>query len=153
MSRLNGGEILQLTNSPPPTSGFPGVCRLQETRRANAVPRCFLEKSDSGKMAWFFKSMPWGYPTTSLFSLIFERYMFWRIMFILIFFWGGVDFFTHYPGGFKYFLFSSLPAEMIQFDEHIFRRGWNHQLGIPFLKLISYIHWKWMVGRWHFLWG
>jgi len=31
-------------------------------------------------------------------------------------------------GGFKYFLFSSLPAEMIQFDEHIFQMGWfNHQ--------------------------
>ena len=26
-------------------------------------------------------------------------------------------------GGFNYFLFSSLPGEMIQFDEYIFRRG------------------------------
>ena len=32
-------------------------------------------------------------------------------------------------GGFKDFLFSSLPGEMIQFDEHIFQGGWNHQLG------------------------
>ena len=32
-------------------------------------------------------------------------------------------------GGFKYFVFSSLPREMIQFDEHIFPMGWfNHQL-------------------------
>ena len=31
-------------------------------------------------------------------------------------------------GGFKYVLFSSLPGEMIQFDEHIFQMGWNHQL-------------------------
>ena len=32
-------------------------------------------------------------------------------------------------GGFKYFLFSSLPGEMIQFDDHIFQMGWfNHQL-------------------------
>ena len=32
-------------------------------------------------------------------------------------------------GGFKYFLFSSLFGEMIQFDEHIFQMGWfNHQL-------------------------
>ena len=31
-------------------------------------------------------------------------------------------------GGFKYFLFSSLPGGMIQFDEHIFQMGWfNHQ--------------------------
>ena len=30
-------------------------------------------------------------------------------------------------GGFKYFLFSSLPVEMIQFDDHIFQMGWNHQ--------------------------
>ena len=32
-------------------------------------------------------------------------------------------------GGFKHFLFSPLPREMIQFDEHIFQMGWfNHQL-------------------------
>ena len=32
-------------------------------------------------------------------------------------------------GGFKYVLFSPLLGEMIQFDEHIFQRGWfNHQL-------------------------
>ena len=28
----------------------------------------------------------------------------------------------------KYFLFSPLPGEMIQFDEHIFQMGWNRQL-------------------------
>ena len=36
-------------------------------------------------------------------------------------------------GGFKYFLFSPLPGEMIQFDEHItvFQMGWfNHHLGM-----------------------
>ena len=32
-------------------------------------------------------------------------------------------------GGFKYFLFSPLPGEMVEFDEHIFQMGWfNHQL-------------------------
>ena len=31
-------------------------------------------------------------------------------------------------GGFKYFLCSSLLGEMIQFDEHIFQMGWNHQV-------------------------
>ena len=30
-------------------------------------------------------------------------------------------------GGFKYFLSSPLPGEMIQFDEHISQMGWNHQ--------------------------
>ena len=36
---------------------------------------------------------------------------------------------TQLGGGFKYFLFSSLFGEMIQFDEHIFQMGWfNHQL-------------------------
>ena len=31
--------------------------------------------------------------------------------------------------GFKYVLFSPLPEEMIQFDEHFFQMGWfNHQL-------------------------
>ena len=31
--------------------------------------------------------------------------------------------------GFKHFLFSPLPGEMIQFDDHIFQMGWfNHQL-------------------------
>ena len=34
-------------------------------------------------------------------------------------------------GGFKHFLFSPLPGEMIQFDEHIFQMGWfNQQLGL-----------------------
>ena len=32
-------------------------------------------------------------------------------------------------GGFKYFLCSPLPGGMIQFDEHIFQVGWNHQPG------------------------
>ena len=27
-------------------------------------------------------------------------------------------------GGFKHFLFSPLPGEMIQFDDHIFQMGW-----------------------------
>ena len=32
-------------------------------------------------------------------------------------------------GGFKYFSFSPLPGEMIQFDEHVFQMGWfNHHL-------------------------
>ena len=32
-------------------------------------------------------------------------------------------------GGFKYFLCSTLPGNMIQFDEHMFQMGWfNHQL-------------------------
>ena len=34
---------------------------------------------------------------------------------------------TGLGGGFKHFLFLPLPGEMIQFDEHIFQVGWNHQ--------------------------
>ena len=37
-------------------------------------------------------------------------------------------------GGFKDFLFSSLPGEMIQFDEHIFQMGRKHQLDMLFLS-------------------
>ena len=33
-------------------------------------------------------------------------------------------------GAFKYVLFSPLPGEMIQFDEHIFQMGRNHQLDL-----------------------
>ena len=37
--------------------------------------------------------------------------------------------YTKLGGGFKYFSFSPLLGEMIQFDEHIFQMGWfNHQL-------------------------
>ena len=47
-------------------------------------------------------------------------------------FFGNTHIFTQFAplgGGFKYFLCSSLPGEMIQFDEHIFQMGWfNHQL-------------------------
>ena len=35
----------------------------------------------------------------------------------------------------NYFLFSPLPGEMIQFDEHIFQMGWNYQ---PVLVLLTY---------------
>ena len=31
-------------------------------------------------------------------------------------------------GGFQHLLFLALPEEMIQFDDHIFQLGWNHQL-------------------------
>ncbi len=27
-----------------------------------------------------------------------------------------------------FFIFTPIPGEMIQFDEHIFQMGWNHQL-------------------------
>ena len=42
-------------------------------------------------------------------------------------------------GGFKYFVFSPLPGEMIQFDEHIFQIGWfNHQVVTLFIyKFLS----------------
>jgi len=38
-------------------------------------------------------------------------------------------------GGFKYFLFSTLLGEMIKFDDHIFRMGWNHQLEFVYTQL------------------
>ena len=41
-------------------------------------------------------------------------------------------------GGFKYFLFSPLFGEMIQFDDHIFQRGWNHQLGKYSIAMLNY---------------
>ena len=34
-----------------------------------------------------------------------------------------LGFITFLGGGFQYFLFSALPGEMIQFDEHIFQMG------------------------------
>ena len=43
-------------------------------------------------------------------------------------------------GGFKYVLFSHLPGEMIQFDEHIFQMGWfNHQpVGCFLVNILIY---------------
>ncbi len=35
---------------------------------------------------------------------------------------------SHLGGGFRYFLFSTIFGEMIQFDEHSFQMGWNHHL-------------------------
>ena len=41
-------------------------------------------------------------------------------------------------GGFKYFLCSPLPGEMIQFDKHIFQRGWfNRQLDQSFFPNVA----------------
>ncbi len=42
--------------------------------------------------------------------------------------WEEMHVFNLVRGGFKYVLFSPLFGEMIQFDEHMFQRGWNHQL-------------------------
>ena len=40
-------------------------------------------------------------------------------------------------------LFSSLPGEMIQFDEHIFQRGWfNHQLVLGCYLFGCYESWS-----------
>ena len=36
-----------------------------------------------------------------------------------------------------FFWFSPLPGEMIQFDEHIFQMGWNHQLGVICIVYMS----------------
>ncbi len=48
---------------------------------------------------------------------------------------------TYLGGGFEYFLFSPLLGEMIQFDEHIFQMGWNHQLAIQFTVFQCSIFW------------
>ena len=37
-------------------------------------------------------------------------------------------------GGFNYFLCSPLPGEMIQFDDHIFQMGRNHQLDTLYME-------------------
>ena len=42
-------------------------------------------------------------------------------------------------GAFKYSLFTPLPEEMIQFDEHIFQMGWNHQLDLLFYQTWSFV--------------
>ncbi len=39
------------------------------------------------------------------------------------------NFFTKSKWWFQsFFIFTPIPLEMIQFDEHIFQMGWNHQL-------------------------
>ena len=40
-------------------------------------------------------------------------------------------------GGFRYLLLYPYLGEMIQFDEHIFQMGWNHQL-----VFIYWLHFK-----------
>ena len=51
------------------------------------------------------------------------------------------------PGGFKYFfIFTPLLREMIQFDEHIFQMGWNHQLVNRWLKRFG----RFLDGSWKF---
>ena len=37
-----------------------------------------------------------------------------------------------------FFVFTPIPREMIQFDEHIFRMGWNHQLYSCFLRTLMF---------------
>ena len=49
-------------------------------------------------------------------------------------------------GGFKYCLSLTLLGEMIQFDEHVFQGGWNHQLekGTPLKANPMNIHTVWI---------
>ena len=60
------------------------------------------------------------------------KHSFWIILYVR---WVS-NLFNRLSGGFKDFLFSPLPGEMIPFDEHIFQMGWfNHQLvGMIFSK-------------------
>ena len=39
-----------------------------------------------------------------------------------------------------FFIFTPIPGEMIQFDEHIFQMGWNHQLDMDtfYLRVSPY---------------
>ena len=58
-------------------------------------------------------------------------------------------------GGFKYFLFSPLLWEMIQFDDHIFQMGWNHQLvsheiRFPINQPVFHGMSTWFSSRWSF---
>ena len=39
-------------------------------------------------------------------------------------------------GGWKHFLCLPLPGEMMQFDEHVFQMGWNHQRYIQYSRII-----------------
>ena len=54
--------------------------------------------------------------------------------------WIPIETTTKLVGGFRYFLFSPLPGEMIQFDKHIFQVGWNHQL------VKNFIQWQYISG-------
>ena len=40
-------------------------------------------------------------------------------------------------GGVKHFLFSPLLRERIQFEDHIFQMGWNHQLANEHDKMLG----------------
>ena len=68
--------------------------------------------------------------------------------------WEGKSFFTTKTGWWqlKYFLFSSLPREMIHFDEHIFQVGWNHQLekmrGVFYCFFFPVDPWDLMICDW-----
>ena len=41
-----------------------------------------------------------------------------------------------------FFIFTPIPGEMIQFDEHIFQMGWfNHQLDLVYRELYDPVMW------------
>ena len=91
------------------------TCRLHDERKD--WRRMVFQPPKNGKGG--FKRQPFIFP--------------WTVCVFIFFFGGGVGWweltiFQFLGGGFKYFLFSPLLGEMIQFDEHIFQMGWfNHQ--------------------------
>ena len=59
----------------------------------------------------------------------------WKLGYFYFTFCHGKSYLEELDGGFKY-VFSPLPGEIIiQFDEHIFQMGWNHQLEIIFGRI------------------
>ena len=83
-----------------------GHCTFQAASQAAAAIGFLRDRDVGGRPIWIAEDAPWTF--------------FPRIIVKL-----GED---NLGGGFEYFLFSPLPGEMVQFDEHIFQMGWNHQL-------------------------
>ena len=80
-----------------------GHCTFQAASQAAAAIGFLRDRDVGGRPIWIAEDAPWNIwtPYESLLKL-------------------GED---NLGGGFEYFLFSPLPGEMVQFDEHIFQIG------------------------------
>ena len=124
----NPNDLYFLKANPRKTRPFPkGSFGFQVFSRTNVkwenfdfmVQNGWLGQFSRFKVVFFFPEMFW-YRNVSVFLK------------------GRVGFQVYLGGGFKYFLCSSLPRKMIQFDENIFQMGWfNHVPGTWYQFLVS----------------
>jgi len=113
----NRGFQLPNSQRKTPRTFFPGRCGFE----LSGSTGCFLKNRSSGEIYLFFFKTSFCSSKPAFFLDVFHQNTFSP---------PGTRYHTYTRWWFqRFFIFTPIPGEMIQFDEHIFPRGWfNHHL-------------------------